>query len=149
MQVVVPPERVHLTNTSQQWPTNSYPRKTWERNTQGRSDVALDIKLCHTPHQVSSGHHDQADAAFVEERKWCIKETAAANPFKRTEDLSFQSWDKPRFQGAATNINEIPKQHWRKREDDLDGDLYHCIWDSNLTDNVIFSAKPSREHHAT
>ena len=72
----------------------------------------------------------------MKERKWFIKETAAANPFKETEDLSFQSQDKPRLKGATTNINKIPKQPWRKREGDLDGDLYHCIWDSNLTDDV-------------
>ena len=53
----------------------------------------------------------------MEERKWCIKETAAANPFKEIEDMSFQSQDKPRLKGAATNINKTPKQPWRKKRE--------------------------------
>jgi hypothetical protein len=34
------------------------------------------------------------------------------------------------------NINSAHKQSWKKREVDLDGDLYHCILDSNLTDDM-------------
>jgi hypothetical protein len=87
--------------------------------------VTLYNELCHTPQQEIPGHHDQAGAVFVEDRKWCIKETATATPFKETQNPSFQPRDKPRFKGAATNINRTPKQPWRKREGDLDGDLYH------------------------
>ena len=57
--------------------------------------------LCHTPLQVSPGHQDQSGAVFVEERKWCIKETATSTSFKETQDLSFKSWEKLSFKRAA------------------------------------------------
>ena len=104
----------------------------------------------HTTQQVSPGHHDQAGVVFVEERKWCIKdkETATETPLKETQDLYFQSWDKPRFEGAATNIDGTPEHPWRKREGDLDGDLYNCNCDSNLTDDVQNNAENKGTHHA-
>ena len=61
---------------------------------------------------------------FAEDRKWCIRETAAANPLKEIEVMSFKSRDEPRFKGAATNINKTPKQPWMKRVGDLDGDFF-------------------------
>jgi hypothetical protein len=51
-----------------------------------------------------------------------IKETATTTPLKETQDLSFKSQYKPRFKGAATNINGTTQQPWSKREGDLDGD---------------------------
>ena len=93
-------------------------------------------EICHTPLQVSKVHLNQAGVESGEEIKWCIRETATATPLKKTQDLSFKSWYKPRFKGAATNINGTPQQPWIKREGDLDGDLYHCTWSSKLTDDI-------------
>jgi len=72
----------------------------------------------------------------VEEEKWCIKETSAATPIKETQNLSFKSRYKPRFKGDATNINGTPQQSWSNRKADLDGDLYHCAWNSKMTDDI-------------
>ncbi len=110
--------------------------------------MTLYNELCHTPQKASPGNHGQACAVFVEEMKWCIEETATATPFKETQDLSFQSRDKPRFKGAATNINGTPKQTWTKRVGDLDGDSYHCIWDSNLTDDMQNNSENKGTPHA-
>ena len=63
----------------------------------------------------------------MEDRKWCIRETVAANLLKEIEDMSFQSRDKQRFKGAATNINKTPKQPWKKKVGDFDRDLFHCF----------------------
>jgi hypothetical protein len=104
IQIVVPPEHMHLTDTRCQWPPNNCLSKTWGVDTQGRFFVTLYNELCYTPQQVSPGHHDQDGVVFVEERKWCIKETATETPLKETQDLSFQSRDKPRSIGAVTNI---------------------------------------------
>ena len=71
-----------LTNTSLQWPPNNCLRKTWGVDTQGRLYETLYNELCHTPQQVSPGHHDQSVVVFVEERKWCIKETVTDTPTK-------------------------------------------------------------------
>ena len=103
--MVVPPESMHLTNTSRQWPPNSCPNKTWEADTQGRSFVTLYNEIYHTPQQVSTGHQDQAVAVFMEERKWCIKEIATSTPFKETQDLSFKSREKSSFKKVAPSSN--------------------------------------------
>ena len=34
------------------------------------------------------------------------------------------------------NISGNYKQPWRKREGDIDVDLYHCIWDPTLTNDM-------------
>ena len=81
------------------------------------------------------------------EEKWCIKETATATPLKETQDLSFNFRYKPRFKGAATDINGTPQQPWSKIEGDLDGDLYHCTWDSKLTDDIQNNAENKGTPH--
>ena len=77
-----------------------------------------------------------------------MNKKATAIPLNETHDLSFQSQDKPRFEGAATDIDSTPKRPWRKREGDLDEDLYHCICDSNLTDDVQNNAENKGTNHA-
>jgi hypothetical protein len=71
----------------------------------------------------------------VEEREWCIKEAETATPIKKTQNMSSKYRYKPRFKGAVANIKGTPKQPWSKREGDLDGDLYHCTWNSKMTDD--------------
>ena len=78
----------------------------------------------------------------------CIKETATANLFKETHEQPLQSRDKPRVEGAAANIDSTPKEPWRKRKGNLDGDLYHCICDSNLNDDVQKNTENNGTHHA-
>ena len=46
------------------------------------------------------------------------------------------------------NMYSTHKQSWKKREDDLDGDLYHCILDSNLADDMQNNAEHERTPHA-
>jgi hypothetical protein len=46
------------------------------------------------------------------------------------------------------NINKTPKQPWRKREGDLDGDLYHCFLGSNPTDDMQDNAEHKEAPHA-
>ena len=43
--------------------------------------------------------------------------------------------DKPRFKGAVSNVKGTPQQLWRKSEHGLDEDLYHCTWNSKMTDD--------------
>jgi hypothetical protein len=46
------------------------------------------------------------------------------------------------------NINSAHKQSWKKREVDLDGDLHHCILDSNLTDDMQNNDEHEGSPHA-
>jgi len=55
---------------------------------------------------------------------------------KGTHEQSFQSRDKPSFEEVTTDIDSTFERPERKREGNLDGDLYHCICDSNLADDV-------------
>ena len=64
--------------------------------------------LKHTTQQVNTRQHDQDDALFKEGRRWCIKETATAAPFKETHEQPLQPRDKPRVEGAATDIDGTP-----------------------------------------
>ena len=46
------------------------------------------------------------------------------------------------------NIDSAHNQSWKKREGDLDGNLYHCILDSNLTDDMQNNAEHKGTPHA-
>ena len=59
-----------------------------------------------------------------------------------------QSTTKPQIGWIISCFDWSPEHPWRKREDDLDGDMYHCIWDSNLTDHVQKNAENKGAHCA-
>ena len=105
--------------------------------------------LNHTTQRVSPKHHDQDDALLEEGRRWCIKETwSTTTPFKETHKQPLQSRYKPKAKGAAADIGSTPEQPWRKREGNLDGDLYHCICDSDLNGDVQNNTENQGTHHA-
>ena len=69
-------------------------------------------------------------------------------PFKETHEQPLRFCDKPIVEGAAADIDSTPERPWRKREGNLDGDLYHCICDSNLNDDVQNNTVNKGTHHA-
>ena len=125
----------HLMNTSRQWTSNDRLSGTLGVDPQGIFVVIPHKKHCHITLQVSTVHHDQADVVYVEEREWCIKETATATLTEKTQNMSSKSRYKPRFKGAVANIKGTPQQLWSKSEGVLDEDLHHCTWNSKLIDN--------------
>jgi hypothetical protein len=133
--IIVPPEDTHLMNTSRQGISNGRLSSTLGVDPQGRFVAIPHKKHCHITLQVSTVHHNQADVVYVEEREWCIRETATATPIKKTQNMSSKSRFKTSFKGAVSNIKGTPQQPWIKREDDLDGYLYHCTWNSKMTNN--------------
>ena len=54
--------------------------------------------------------------------------------------------DRMRDGAEKNNIDGTHKQSCRKREGDLDGDLYHCMWDSNLNDDMQNNAETLSNH---
>ena len=75
------------------------------------------------------------------------------------QEMVFWSWSqsvsarnpstaKPQIGWITPCFDWSPRHPWRKIEDDLDGDMYHCIWDSNLTDDVQNTSENKGAHCA-
>ena len=125
----------HGSSISRQWTSNDCLSGILGVDPQGRFVVIPHKKHCHITLQVSTVHHDQADVLYVEEREWCIKETATAALTKKTHNMSSKSRYKPRFKGAVASIKGTSQHLWSKSERYLDEELYHCTWNSKITDN--------------
>jgi hypothetical protein len=68
IQIVIPPERTHLMNTSRQWISNDRLSGTLGVDPQERFVVIPTKKHYHITLQVSTVHHAQADVVYVEEK---------------------------------------------------------------------------------
>ena len=71
----------------------------------------------------------------MEKGEWCIKETATAALTKKTQNMSSKSRYKPRLKGAVASIKGTSQQLWSKSVRYLDEELYHCTWNSKMTDD--------------